>query len=515
MAKLDWLNTLDIDLAAKNCRVDVYGDWHRDPWSWPELEWTASRGLEILEQRLNSRGVGRASILDVPKENFILRPALVLDPIDRLMFEAIVDRLSVQLIGDMPPWVYGWRLERDQPAAGVYARRPQEWELYRRDLIALADHSECALQTDIVSCFASIPLDRLIEEIQRRVGHSELVDRLVDMLLSWGRVAGRSGLPQRSNASSVLANMYLRPIDDALHQFGRHRKPMLRAQVGHDVAATRWMDDIWLFGNDPAKLRQAQMHIQDVLLSNGLEINGAKTVVLEGDEMHETVREVEHSAVDKHLALEPPDPEPLGQLVERLVEKPEVASVTSIKFATLRMRNHGIKTYEDQFINAGYRMPHGSAALSRLFRDSGRWPELTDWFVDYTNSAWGSIEWAIGQLATMFPSHIRRVRPVDESFQHAIENLASLSYFSVAAQRLATWRPQQARSLFREIAKRCGDPHQRRVIALAALGAGEEVAWIRKLLGEFGENAPTLEMLKSRSFRQVKAAADFRGDDGA
>jgi hypothetical protein len=513
VAKVDWLNTLNIAQAVKNCRIDVYGDWYRDPWSWPELEWIGSHGHEVLEQRLNAHGVGRTAILDVPKENFIIRPGVVLDPLDRIMYEAIVDRLSLRLIGEMPPWVYGWRLRREDPAPGVYANRSKEWDRYRHDLIALADHSASALLTDVVSYFASIPLHNLVEELLRRTGHNDIVERLVDMLLSWGRMAGRTGLPQRSNASSVLANMYLRPIDDALQQFGRHRRVMLQAEIGHDVAATRWMDDIWLFGNDPAKLRRAQMHIQDVLGGNGLEINAGKTNVLEGDKMVETVREVELSAVDKHLAFEPPDPEPLGQLVERLVENPEQASATSIKFATHRMRKHNVTDYQDQFINAGYRMPQGSPSLSRLFRDSGRWRELTDWFVEYTKSAWGSNEWAVGQLATMFPSHVRRVRPVDESFQRAVENLTSLAYFGVAAQRLAAWRPATARSLFREIAKRCGDPQQRRVIALAALSAHEETAWVRKLLGEFVENVPTLEMLRARNFRPVKVAPDFQGDD--
>jgi hypothetical protein len=43
MPTIDWMNTLELDRAVANCRTDIYGDWYRDPWSWPELEWIADR----------------------------------------------------------------------------------------------------------------------------------------------------------------------------------------------------------------------------------------------------------------------------------------------------------------------------------------------------------------------------------------------------------------------------------------------------------------------------------------
>src|SRR5437660_1114319 len=76
------------------------------------------------------------------------------------------------------------------------------------------------------SIFSSIPLDPLCEQIDSKGGHNAITGRLIDMLQSWGRIAGRSGLPQRCNASSVLANMYLRPLDDALRHFGRQSEPI-------------------------------------------------------------------------------------------------------------------------------------------------------------------------------------------------------------------------------------------------------------------------------------------------
>src|SRR5258708_6492754 len=329
------------------------------------------------------------------------------------------------------------------------------------------------------------------------------------MLASWGRINSRSGLPQRSNASSILANMYLRPLDNALQSYGSQRKGTLSGWLGHDVAATRWMDDIWLFGRDPGHLRQAQMHLQDVMQSIGLQINAAKTELLEGDGLVAAVREIEHSAVDQHLAFDPPDAEPLEALIEALVDQPETSSATSIRFATHRIREHELFEMARRFVGVTGRMPQGATYLARLFRDGGTWMELPEWYVEHAKSEWGSIAWAVAQLGTMFPSQSNAIRPVDETFHDAIANSRGLPLFSVAAQRLSSWRPSVARSLFRDVAKRSSDPHERRVMALSAISAGEEGGWIRKLLSEFEENTPTLEMLKHRRFRPLPSSPDY------
>ncbi len=109
---MDWLATLEFQLALKNVHLDVLGDWYRDPWRWAELDWLVPNHLEeYAVPRLNAGGVKQTAKLDVAKENFAVRPAVVLDPLDRLLYQALVDALSVRLIGSLPVWAYGWRLE--------------------------------------------------------------------------------------------------------------------------------------------------------------------------------------------------------------------------------------------------------------------------------------------------------------------------------------------------------------------------------------------------------------------
>ena len=96
---VDWLAKLDRSRLLATCHQDLLGDWYRDPWGWPEINWVATRRPSILEARLRGRGAAASCLVDVPKENFSIRPAVILDPIDRLAYQALVGRASRILIG--------------------------------------------------------------------------------------------------------------------------------------------------------------------------------------------------------------------------------------------------------------------------------------------------------------------------------------------------------------------------------------------------------------------------------
>src|SRR5260221_521341 len=81
-SSMDWLTTIDASKALYNVHIDILGDWDRDPWSWAELDWVVKKAPEILSASLNERGSRRAVPLDVPKENFAIRPALLLASVD-------------------------------------------------------------------------------------------------------------------------------------------------------------------------------------------------------------------------------------------------------------------------------------------------------------------------------------------------------------------------------------------------------------------------------------------------
>lgn len=503
---IDWLKALHFGRAYSNCHDDLYGDWYRDPWAWPEMKWVVRKRPDLLAARLNSDHIATAGYVDVAKENFATRPAIVLDPVDRLIYQALVDRESMKLVGAVPPWAFVGRLHRKNPRPGIYPRK-SEWDNYRDRLHLLVSRYRVVLKTDIVSFFSSIPIDPLVEHVQVQVGGGRVPDRLELMLRRWDSLPNRSGLMQRFAASSVLAASYLRPVDDVLHRYSAN---VGSAKGWIPPRAVRWMDDIWLFGTKPERLRRAQLDLQDAMRSLGLNMNASKTDVLEGADAEQDIQQREHSAVDSGLAGAPRDVEPLNALIDRLVNKPERANRTSAKFVCRRLRDAHVFDRVDDLAEVANRMPQASDALARLFRDSEKWRDLQDWFVAYAQSDWARIEWSVGQFATMFPSS-EVPEPVLEFLRDKLLTNTPLTVTAVAAQRVAAWDPPSARAIIRERLAKVDHPLQRRVLALAALEAGEEARYIRTVLSQNEDNAVTLEFLKDRSFRPVRSVSDFSG----
>lgn len=508
---MDWLAALDFELALKNVQSDIRGDWYRDPWEWRELIWLVPDHVDDHAlPRLNATGVKRTSRLDVAKENFAIRPAVVLDPLDRLLYQALVDCLSVKLVGDLVPWAYGWRLSVKNPRPGRWEKNDEQWSAFRDHLGRLAEYDHAALATDVVSYFASIPVERLCELIITHGGNKP-AERLVDMVSSWYKATGR-GLPQRSAASAALAHLYLAPVDDVVAQYNAIPKGGIDAVP--EGRALRWMDDIWLFGRSALSLREAQIAIQSSLRDLGLEMNVGKTNVWRGSAMRDAVFELEHSAVDSGLNEDEPDLEPLDELIEAVVARPELADRTTIRFMAKRMRDNDLFESVPDIAGVATRLPHAADHLSRLFRESGYWEDLQEWYVRYARRWRSRLPWTVGQLGTMFPTDAAVADDVQQLFAEVLASTnAPLPLLSVAAQRLAAWNPTNARVLIREAEKDESHPLSRRTLALAALHAGEVKSVVRQILQQHEENALILAMLEDTNFekRAVPVSPDFAG----
>jgi hypothetical protein len=510
MGKIDWLNALNIKQAVENIRIEVPGDWYQDPWGWPELGFLLQKRPEMIAENFNSSGVRAVALLDIPKENWGTRPAVVLDISDRLSYHALTDQMSVKLIGSMSADVYGWRLPPTAPSPGVYSHNDKQWRGYRSHLSLLADLYPVALKSDLVSFFASIPVSIAQESIQDHCQKNDVTKRLCDMVSAFGGIPDRSGLVQRSTASSVIANMYVEPLDDVLKHHSKAIMLPSRSKVKHRSFA-RWMDDIWLFGDDPAAMRRAQMDLQAVAQTLGLNLNYAKTEVLEGTDVAEQAKEIEHSAVDDALASDS-DFGPLESLIDKIVRQPEKMGRTSIKFAANRMRTHGSRYKIHELIDLAPRMPHVADAWSRLFKEVFTSDSLQDWYLQYVDSDWATHEWSIAHFGRMFPSGTQPRKPLRDFFERAIRDAnTGLPLLAVASQRLGEWDAAEARDAYRESYRRAPTPHARRILALAALGAGESRAKVKSWLSPDRENAPTLAMLESYGWNGPKIQADFAG----
>ena len=410
----------------------------------------------------------------------------------------------------MSPNAYGWRLHAVSPSRGVYSHNNKQWDGYRAHMSTLVKLFPAVLKTDLVSFFASVPARAVQEAIQDRCPSSAVSKRLCGMIESFDGNPERSGLVQRSTASAVIANMFVNPLDDVLKHHASAMLVMSKSKIQHHSFA-RWMDDIWLFGDDPAALRKAQMDLQGVAQALGLNLNYAKTDLLEGAQVAEQAMEIEHSAVDDAIDVTG-DFGPLEALVDQLIGNREKASRTSVKFVSKRMRDHNNHYHVQELIAIAPRMPHVADTLSRLFKEVFTNDSLQDWYLEYAASDWATHEWAIAQFGRMFPASSNPRKPLREFFANAVRDAnTGLPLLAVAAQRLSSWEPDEARDACRDGYRRASTPQARRVLALSALGAGEGRRMVKSWLSADDESLPTRAMLESFGWKGPKVQADFAG----
>lgn len=508
---MDWRADLDLKRAIKNLRGVAKGDWYRDPWAWPEYQHLLDTGGDILWKELDRPHLARAiSPIEVPKENFGVRPAVQLDISEHVVYQLMVDHVSADALRELRPDAFGWRHPKTSPPRpGFYARNDFQWRSYRGRLSDLAGEYPYGLKTDITSFFASIPTDRLLDELAARSPAIPVVDRIGSLLQGWSGNAGHSGLPQRSLASAVLANMYMQHTDEVIAEHATPSHPA-RGRTAGMSNFTRWMDDMWLFHSDPSALRVAQVELQRELRNLGLILNSAKTQLLEGSDMRSKARKVETSAVDNALFLEARS-EPLEQVIDQVLDQMEVADGTIIKFVATRMRRWDIDYRVDDLLEAAGRFPHAADSLSRLFRKQISVGTMQDWFLDYLANQWSCFEWSSAQFGTAIPSRRRPQRRTITAFERMLAaDSRSLPAVALAAQRLAAWTPDTARALIRVRIANEADPLIVRVLALSALQCGERPATVRRWLRPFRETQLTVQMLSARSFAPLPVTSDYR-----
>ena len=295
-----------------------------------------------------------------------------------------MDFLSVRIAGRLPPFVCGWRLRRDILEPGEYAHNGFEWSNHRRHLVEFSRRYGLALTTDIVSFFASIDAGRVAELVERATRRSRAQRRLLAYLAQFERVTERSGLPQRSLASSLLANAFLAPLDELLQAMSQ---PVSRRRQPQTYSVVRWMDDIWLFGDDVGALRKSQVEIESVLWELGLAMNSAKTEVLEGDDLRGRARQREHSGVEAQLSNSAGEElSGLQELLDRILSAPEQVGRTTYRFVLARVEQWGLAEFARALIDIAHRAPHVADSLAHAFRRFGLWHEMAEWYLEYRDS---------------------------------------------------------------------------------------------------------------------------------
>jgi hypothetical protein len=262
---------LDWDLALRRFARDIRDDFFPDPIRYADLTNDRSRTIRELRSVLSAFVPSPAWLLDVPKAGLTLRCCLQLRPVDRIVYQALVDAIADDIERKLSSAVYNHRL-RAPGHDWMFRSGVEQWKLFERDISTDLCQSPDGLVvcTDITQFFEHLDfyklkrhLEMLAEPLTDR--KREIIATLIACLRIWSPFQ-YEGLPQNLDPSSFIGSAYLDYVDQRMLADGyRYR---------------RYMDDIRVIVATEADARIALKKLTSYLRAIGMGLNSAKTSVV-------------------------------------------------------------------------------------------------------------------------------------------------------------------------------------------------------------------------------------------
>lgn len=249
--------------------------------------------------------------IEVPKGTLGIRPGSVVTIEDRIILYTIIYLIAPAIDRALPKTVYSYRLKDNikgndgslfkesdigdlldmpflkkktistelDPFDPWYANWP-EFDQESRFAFEKEGYRYLAI-SDIAAYFENIQLpilrDLLLEYFPQ---DHKIINLLVHFLETWtvktdsGRLQLR-GIPQGNTVSSFLGNVFLLPLDNEFEKFSK----------SNEIAYFRYMDDVRIFSKDAKTARQTIFLMDKTLRALHLNVQSAKTKILEGKEI--------------------------------------------------------------------------------------------------------------------------------------------------------------------------------------------------------------------------------------
>lgn len=364
---------------------DMGQDWVRDTIHRADVLQLITREPDLLvkyfEEGENPR---RGLPVPVPKSSLTVRPAVNLRTIDRVAYQAVVDLFAVELMSELPDFVCGWCYRKNPKTPNDLVSNSTEWHRYESLLEnEWNEGSRFVLTTDIAGFFQNIPHGLLRERLS--TVDKDARNTLLRFLRTWN--SSQIGLPQRVLASSLLANLYIEPVDDVLA----------------DYRAIRWMDDIVIFCDTRREAVKAMLRIQEALLPLNLQPNESKTFLIPFDQAEFLLDLIRHRQIEYKLEADPDEGEmALAEAWDRLLIDLESADRTQFSFCVTRFLEQEIDEPADIILSNLARLPHLSDHVSRFLRAQLSDPEVLRRITRFLRGYNNQFVWQEYRLATLF-----------------------------------------------------------------------------------------------------------------
>ena len=203
-------------------------------------------------------------VIEVPKASRLTRPGAILTPVDRVVYQAVVDLISPVAEDQLDRTrVFSYVLLKDDPDCKMF----EDTHVWRsRMKAALQSHAtdgswQVAIKADVAAFYERLYQHNLINLLRGSGCDAGSVNLLENLLLAWTQKDSH-GIIQGVFPSDFLGNFYLCGLDADLAIRG--------------FPSVRYVDDIYVFTPDFDAALRALVNLGAYLRREGLHLNEGK-----------------------------------------------------------------------------------------------------------------------------------------------------------------------------------------------------------------------------------------------
>src|SRR5271156_3437509 len=158
---------LNWKLALQRVAKDVRDDFWPDPLGFRDILGSDESVLGRLEPLLKTYEPRKGVSYDVPKANFTIRDSICISPLDRLVYQALIDRLIITVDPRLSSGVFSHRL-RGPTAKWIFHSGVNQWKKFldavKTELVAKSE--SWLVITDLSQYFETIKFRELKRQLE-------------------------------------------------------------------------------------------------------------------------------------------------------------------------------------------------------------------------------------------------------------------------------------------------------------------------------------------------------------
>lgn len=224
--------------------------------------------LAVAQKKLDGSRPDPSTEIHVDKTSVFTRRMVGLRLCDRVAWQAAIESFADRVEARTSPAVFSARLSDDDQY--FFRRGSTQWSRWREAALGdLGTGEKWLVTSDLTAYFDTIRHRQLVADIESLNVDPSIVLAVRQMLREWG-ISDGVGLPQGPNASRLLGNLFLLPVDDA----------MLEA----DWKYSRYLDDVLIITTSRSDAVKAVRRFQHECEVRGLIVGSSKTQLLHGED---------------------------------------------------------------------------------------------------------------------------------------------------------------------------------------------------------------------------------------